>query len=832
MNHFKKNVHVLLVMGVALLGGLSRAGASACQSCAYITGINTLNVWDTSNNTVTTVVTAGSNLDSLLFDSNGNIIFDGSVTPGQLYTYTFATNTVAPFLSLGSVTNDLALEPTPGTLLVTSKGDKKIYRINLATKAFSVLYSGLQPDGIIYDNNGHLFACLNGNQVSQLDPTTGAVIKTITGINAADGLTFNSTTGKLYAASDDRTGNGGFYTIPTDLSAATFTNLGKDIDGVGTTGNFLYLVVRGVGGLQYNLTTHAILVSPTITGADDIAPLSGLGSQGGAVTLTALNPSFTTAGGPSFTLTATGTGFVNDSALMWNGSARTTTLVSGTQLTATINAADISAAGTASVTVVNPAEGQTSNALTFTINSNGTSGNAPVINFTANPTTIFKGGSSTLSWSITNATSAVIDQGIGAVSSTSGSQSVSPTQSVIYTMTAWGNGSVTKAQVTITVNAPPVLTSLVVVPAAAAVRPGDTISFTVLGYDQNGNSINVPNVIWSVASPNGSSINSASGMYTAGATANGSADTVTAKSGSLTGTATVLIQDKVPGQFEINSVTATPNPVTGNTTTLTINATDTTNGQLSYDWTFSGPAGVTISNPNSAQTKATFFAPGTYVFTADAFSNNFPGVKLTASVTVQVIQTIFRVVITPPSASIFANGTQPFQAQVRDQFDAVMPGETVDWSVPLGVGQLSIQTASLSNTFASTPDLINRTITIVATTNDPNQPVKQGTAQVTIIPVGASGSYDISNAHAYPVPWKSTGNIPYITFTGLAPATDVYIYTTNARLVRHLSTVNSEDLHWFVDNDGGERVGSSVYLYKITNSNSGQKIKGKVVVIQ
>ena len=53
----------------------------------------------------------------------------------------------------------------------------------------------------------------------------------------------------------------------------------------------------------------------------------------------------------------------------WNGSSRTTTIVSSTQATALITAADIATAGTASVTVVSPAPGGgTSNAQTFTIN--------------------------------------------------------------------------------------------------------------------------------------------------------------------------------------------------------------------------------------------------------------------------------------------------------------------------------------------------------------------------------------------------------------------------------------------------------------------------------
>jgi len=62
-------------------------------------------------------------------------------------------------------------------------------------------------------------------------------------------------------------------------------------------------------------------------------------------------------GGAGFTLTVNGTGFVSASTVDWNGSARTTTFVSATQLTAAITAADIATAGTASITVVNPSPG-------------------------------------------------------------------------------------------------------------------------------------------------------------------------------------------------------------------------------------------------------------------------------------------------------------------------------------------------------------------------------------------------------------------------------------------------------------------------------------------
>jgi hypothetical protein len=58
--------------------------------------------------------------------------------------------------------------------------------------------------------------------------------------------------------------------------------------------------------------------------------------------------------------------FVSGSVVPWNGADRTTTFVSSTQLTAQISAGDIAAAGTASVTVLNPG-GAVSNALSFTI---------------------------------------------------------------------------------------------------------------------------------------------------------------------------------------------------------------------------------------------------------------------------------------------------------------------------------------------------------------------------------------------------------------------------------------------------------------------------------
>lgn len=87
-------------------------------------------------------------------------------------------------------------------------------------------------------------------------------------------------------------------------------------------------------------------------------------------TTTSISPASKIAGTGAFTLTVNGSNFVSgNSVVKWNGSNRTTTFVSSSQLTASILATDITTAGTASITVANGAA--VSNAQTFTIDLAG-----------------------------------------------------------------------------------------------------------------------------------------------------------------------------------------------------------------------------------------------------------------------------------------------------------------------------------------------------------------------------------------------------------------------------------------------------------------------------
>lgn len=83
-------------------------------------------------------------------------------------------------------------------------------------------------------------------------------------------------------------------------------------------------------------------------------------------TISSLSPSSATAGGPAFTLTVSGSGFLSGATVEWKGAPMVTSYVSSTQLTASAPQNLTANSGTASVIVVNPGA-TVSNALTVTV---------------------------------------------------------------------------------------------------------------------------------------------------------------------------------------------------------------------------------------------------------------------------------------------------------------------------------------------------------------------------------------------------------------------------------------------------------------------------------
>ncbi len=88
----------------------------------------------------------------------------------------------------------------------------------------------------------------------------------------------------------------------------------------------------------------------------------------GVAGLSAISPDTLAAGGPAFTLTVNGVGFLPGSVVRWNNSDRPTTYLSSNQLNAAVSAGDAAGGGPFAVTVFNPGlNGGVSNGINLTV---------------------------------------------------------------------------------------------------------------------------------------------------------------------------------------------------------------------------------------------------------------------------------------------------------------------------------------------------------------------------------------------------------------------------------------------------------------------------------
>lgn len=149
-----------------------------------------------------------------------------------------------------------------------------------------------------------------------------------------------------------------------------------------------------------------------------------------------------------------------------------------------------------------------------------------ITSFSATPSSIILGNSSSLFWLSTGVTSVSINQGIGGVS-TSGSRTVSPSSTTTYTLTASGpRGTVTR-QTTVTVTIPPAPT-VSFSPSSSSICRGSsaTLTWNVTG---NVSSVSINQGIGSVAASGTRSVSPTSTTtYTITATGIGGTTTRTA----------------------------------------------------------------------------------------------------------------------------------------------------------------------------------------------------------------------------------------------------------------------------------------------------------------
>ena len=139
-------------------------------------------------------------------------------------------------------------------------------------------------------------------------------------------------------------------------------------------------VTQNTGQLTVNVPASYIASSgiasvtvfnPAPGGGTSAAQTFTINAQNPVPVLTGISPQTVAAGGPGFNLTLSGSNFVGNSVVQWSGQADLIPIAqSGSQITVSVPASYVVAAGTAGVTVFNPAPGGgSSGAQTFTISS-------------------------------------------------------------------------------------------------------------------------------------------------------------------------------------------------------------------------------------------------------------------------------------------------------------------------------------------------------------------------------------------------------------------------------------------------------------------------------
>src|SRR5581483_3711565 len=262
-----------------------------------------------------------------------------------------------------------AITVSPAALLTATRGSAFTQTITASGGTTPYTFSvagGSLPAGVNLSNGGMLSGTptLPGNfdfTVKVIDETgcMGSVNyllivacpTIIISPSSLPGGVLNVAYSQTLAASSNTASTFTFSLAAGNLPAGLTLSLGGIISGTPTQAGNFPITVRAAdtsgctGTLTYTLTIN----NPT-------PALSGI------------NPSSTVAGSAAFTLSVTGSNFVNSATVEWNGANRTTSFVNNTQLTAMIPASDLTAATTASVRVVNPAPSAgPSNALPFTV---------------------------------------------------------------------------------------------------------------------------------------------------------------------------------------------------------------------------------------------------------------------------------------------------------------------------------------------------------------------------------------------------------------------------------------------------------------------------------
>ena len=346
----------------------------------------------------------------------------------------------------------------------------------------------------------------------------------------------------------------------------------------------------------------------------------------------------------------------------------------------------MSPAATTTYTATATGTAASSATATATVTVNAIASPPPTVNITANPTSINAGSSSTLTVNASNAVTVKLTGSDGSaysLSSTGGTQAVSPAATTTYTATATGSSTNATATVTVTVNAvtsPAPTVSIAANPTSIAAGSSSILTITAVNASQvtlagsDGSTYNLQ------AAGGTQAVNPASTTtYTATATGTG---------GKATALATVTV---TPNPAPTVQITATPAAInSGSSSTLLVTAVNAT------QVTISGSDGTSYTLVSSGGTQTVSpAATTTYTVTATG-----PGGSASASATVTVsTNPAPTVIITANPTTVVAGNSSTLSVTATNSTQVKISGsDGSSYSLPADGGTQSV-TPSATTTY-------------------------------------------------------------------------------------------------------------------------------------
>ncbi|HZR56027.1 MAG TPA: hypothetical protein VFA74_04070 [Terriglobales bacterium] len=295
-----KNISRILIVNVLVLLGLV-AGSVAQQFYATSETTGNLDLVNLATGTVSSIYTAAGKPDSVLLTSQGQLIYDlspqgilASYDPSSQTNTILATGLKSPRDMVFDVPTACNPNANANTVLVSEYSIGQIIRYNLITHTFVKLgaqlgskTNGFSVDGLAYDPAGHLFAIVSHNTVVQLNPCTGAVLKTLVlephyRVNGGDGMVYDTYSGQLWISHDGTDNAKGLIEVPTDLSSFSLFQVGKIPvpDGIVSDGKGNLYIGAGLQRLMgYNIPSDTLLQpsasSLKVPGIDSLVLIPG-----------------------------------------------------------------------------------------------------------------------------------------------------------------------------------------------------------------------------------------------------------------------------------------------------------------------------------------------------------------------------------------------------------------------------------------------------------------------------------------------------------------------------------------------------------------------------